>query len=148
MTKLAAALGVGPAFLRMYGYDAIRYPGRMEFTMELCEPAQNTDLQKIAKQNKRDPSSPHRAALSEKQQQLGEALIDKLRIMHAFHIVHGDVKVGNVVWSPSAGSLVFIDFDFACYVRNGRIGVKKKTGFFGTYEYTSPEMKKLFFLET
>ena len=50
-------------------------------------------------------------------------------------------------WSDVYRKLVFLDFSFTLSVKS-KIGEKTLTGFVGTYHYSSPEMKKLFWLGT
>ena len=79
-------------------------------------------------------------------EQFGESLIQKLRTLHAFQVVQGDIKTDNVVWSSESKRLLFIDFGFSRMLEETQVGVKTKTSFFGTPQYASPEMRKYYLL--
>ena len=66
--------------------------------------------------------------------------------MHSLNICHMDIKPENVAWSEFFGKFVFLDFGFTS-VLSEPAGNKSKTGFKGTYNYCSPEMKKLYYLK-
>ena len=63
--------------------------------------------------------------------------------MHSLSILHRDIKPENIMYSPSYGKYVLIDFGMSEYTHE-RPGGKIFTGFAGTYSYCSEEMKKLF----
>ncbi len=63
--------------------------------------------------------------------------------MHSLSILHRDIKPSNIMYSPSYGKYVLIDFGISKYT-NERPGEKMFTSFAGTYSYCSEEMKKLF----
>jgi serine/threonine protein kinase len=58
-----------------------------------------------------------------------------------------DLKLENIGWSLSRGKLVFLDFNLSVIIGE-KIGYKTLFGFVGTYNYSSPEMRKLFFLKS
>lgn len=39
-----------------------------------------------------------------------DPLLLSLRLLHSLHIIHGDVKPENTMWSPKFNKPVFIDF--------------------------------------
>ena len=63
--------------------------------------------------------------------------------MHFLKIIHGDVKNDNLMYSPSFGKPVFIDFNCSRVVKEP-IGCKTLTKFKGTQSYCYSEMKNLF----
>ena len=63
--------------------------------------------------------------------------------MHSLSILHRDIKPTNIMYSPSYGKYVLIDFGISKYT-NERPGEKMFTSFAGTYSYCSEEMKRLF----
>ena len=72
-------------------------------------------------------------------------LMENLKIMHSLGIVHMDIKPENIGWSNEFKKWVFLDFGFARFL-DAKIGQKSETGFIGTFNYTSKEMKQLYHL--
>ena len=72
-------------------------------------------------------------------------MLSLLKTMHSLRICHLDIKTENVGWSPAFQKFVFLDFSFTKIIKE-KIGHKTFTGFYGTYNYCCPEMKKLFLL--
>lgn len=58
-----------------------------------------------------------------------------------------DIKNDNVGWSPSFNKFVFLDFNLTKVVVED-IGYTTYSSFVGSYVYSSPEMKKLYFLRS
>lgn len=56
--------------------------------------------------------------------------------MHSLHIVHGDIKEENIVWSQSQNKNVLIDFNCSCVLEE-KIGFKTLTKFKGTLSRVS-----------
>lgn len=67
---------------------------------------------------------------------------EDLSLMHSFQIIHGDIKIDNIMWSPSHEKNVFIDFGLSKLLKE-KVGQMTKTHYFGTYQYCSSEMKSL-----
>ena len=73
-------------------------------------------------------------------------LMENLKIMHSLGIVHMDIKPENIGWSNEFKKWVFLDFGLARFL-NAKIGQKSETGFIGTFNYASQEMKQLYRLQ-
>ena len=71
--------------------------------------------------------------------------MENLKIMHSLGIVHMDIKPENIGWSNEFKKWVFLDFGFARFL-DAKIGQKSETGFIGTFNYASKEMKQLYHL--
>ena len=71
-------------------------------------------------------------------------LVEALYFLHIFKIVHQDIKPHNIMYSLKLKKLVLIDFGISNVI-NENVGEKTMTNFIGTYEYSTEEMKKLFF---
>jgi serine/threonine protein kinase len=67
-------------------------------------------------------------------------------MLHRYQIVHGDVNCSNLMFSPTFGKNVLIDFGFSEGLKE-ECGYKTFTSFRGTPKYVSPEMLKLFSIE-
>jgi serine/threonine protein kinase len=65
----------------------------------------------------------------------------KLKVLHYFKIVHMDIKPLNIMFSQCNKELVFIDFGLSKMTSLPQ-GWKVVTGFMGTLNYCSLEMKK------
>ena len=126
MAKILSALEVGPKFSSIFSYDAVYYNSNLQYAMEICR----TDFQN----------------LNVKETQKGN-LLASLKIMHSFNICHFDIKVDNIGWSEAYKKLIFFDFGMTEVV-DAPQGFKTKTNFKGTYNFCSPEMKKLYHLKT
>jgi serine/threonine protein kinase len=63
--------------------------------------------------------------------------------LHHFHIGHLDIKPMNIMYSPSAKELVFIDFGFSGFIEEA-LGFKSNCNFAGTLNFCGNEMKKAF----
>ena len=127
-TKIASALKVGAEFADIYGYDAIVFNDGISFALERCQ----ASISAISQQSLHSEI---------KEQNLKKGL----KTLHSLHICHSDIKKPNVAWSFKKEKMVFIDFGFTnCYPQT--VGEKTKTRFVGTFQYCSPEMKKLFLL--
>ena len=59
-----------------------------------------------------------------------------MQILHYFHIVHGDIKPDNIMFSSNTNKLVLIDFDFAKMVTE-EVGFKSLSSFSGSVKYCS-----------
>ena len=62
--------------------------------------------------------------------------------MHSLHIIHGDIKPENVMFSPSLKKFVFVDYGVSRIIKEER-GEKTFTHYFGTPNYSSQEMLEL-----
>lgn len=49
-----------------------------------------------------------------------DLLKEKLRILHAFNIVHLDIKPENIAFSPAYNEYVFIDFGLSRIIKEGK----------------------------
>ena len=108
----------------IFGYDLICYNDSIEFAMELCQHPDNVDERENIKRE----------------------LFENLKTMHAFRMVHRDMKEANIGWSIEFGRWVFLDFGFATLLRES-IGQKTYTKFIGTYGYGTDELQRLYYLE-
>lgn len=63
--------------------------------------------------------------------------------MHGFNIVHTDIKVENIMFSPTYKKCVFIDFGLSKIIVEP-IGFKSLTRFSGSLNYATEEMAALF----
>lgn len=59
---------------------------------------------------------------------------ESLQLMHSLNIIHGDIKLENVMWSSTFQKNVFIDFGLSRILKQS-IGELTYTSFFGTYHY-------------
>ncbi len=59
------------------------------------------------------------------------------------HLVHIDIKPGNMMFSPFHQRMVFIDFGLSKLIAE-KIGFKRITDFRGSLNYCSEEMKNCF----
>ena len=75
-----------------------------------------------------------------------ENMQSHLQIMHHFKLVHQDVKLENIGWSTLREMFVFLDFGFSGFIQQAA-GELSKTLYIGTFSYSSPEMRKLYFLK-
>ena len=67
--------------------------------------------------------------------------------MHELHFCHRDLKPENLAWSPWHKKSIFIDFGLSTVVSVSHdSGSRVLAKYVGTYDYSSPEMKKLYFL--
>lgn len=62
-----------------------------------------------------------------------------MRTLHAFKIIHVDIKPDNIMYCPIRKKLVLIDFGFSRVIEE-EVGFKTMTTFAGTMSYCSPEM--------
>jgi serine/threonine protein kinase len=72
---------------------------------------------------------------------LGVRICDALDYLHRRHIIHGDVKPGNIMLC-SDGSLRIIDFGIARWAANGLMSSSSFSAYVGTPEYMAPEQVK------
>ena len=70
-------------------------------------------------------------------------MIKKLNILHAFQIMHVDIKQANIMYSQLTEDLVFIDFGFSKLIKE-KIGFKTKCSFAGSFSYCGPEMLSVY----
>ena len=61
--------------------------------------------------------------------------------MHSLNIIHHDIKPANIMYSNEYKKFVLIDFGFTKTV-DSLLGEKEITLFVGTFNYTSPQMKR------
>jgi serine/threonine protein kinase len=66
--------------------------------------------------------------------------------MHRFHVVHRDINLENIMWSPKRQRAVFADFGLSDWIAEEG-GLKTFTVFHGTPNFVSKEMLKLFSIE-
>lgn len=65
-----------------------------------------------------------------------------LEIMHAFHLVHRDIKPDNFLWDEDHQQFLLCDFGVSAYVRE-KPGEKTLTSYCGTKLFMGQEMKSL-----
>ena len=70
-------------------------------------------------------------------------MIRKLNLLHAFQIVHVDIKQANIMYSQATEDFVFIDFGFSRLIKE-RNGFKTKCSFAGSFSYCGPEMLSVY----
>lgn len=68
-------------------------------------------------------------------------------MLHSLKIIHGDIKPENIMWSPTFKKNVLIDFGLSLFLSE-KPGFKTLTNYFGTYQFSSPEMKKILSTKT
>lgn len=66
-------------------------------------------------------------------------------MLHSLNICHKDIKYENIGYSKIYEKFVFLDFGFSKCLSEP-IGYKSITNYEGTFNYSSDEMKKLYFL--
>lgn len=118
LLKIASVAEIGPSARNYFGFDILMYEDCAEFAMETCEPI-------LPKKINRD------------------LLFWNLAVMHILHIAHLDIKPENVIFSPTYGKPVFIDFGLSKMVAED-IGLKTLTGFAGSINFCSKEMARCF----
>ena len=103
-------------------FSVITYEDSFEFAMEKCEPLdfRTLDLESF----ERD-------------------LVGALEFMHSIHIIHGDIKEQNILFSPRLKKYVFVDFGCSRVLREGKGQPTLINGYFGSWDYLSPEMLKV-----
>ena len=89
--KICSMLQVGPQIIFSDGYDLVCFNDCIEFQMELCQPLTRRD------------------GYSSSEQDLKMGLAK----LHAFKMVHKDIKPSNIVFSPTLMKNVFADFGLA-----------------------------------
>jgi serine/threonine protein kinase len=70
-------------------------------------------------------------------QLLNDQLKENLLRLHAFNIIHNDIKVDNIAFSPFFNRFIFIDFNLSRVI-DEKIGMKTFTSFRGTPTFCSP----------
>lgn len=60
--------------------------------------------------------------------------------------MHRDIKPQNIAWSFNYQKYVFIDFGMSLIIQENS-NQKTLTNYVGSYNYSSPEMKKCFLLK-
>lgn len=113
-----SALEIGPKLIRKFGFDIMVHEDCIEFAMEFCE-------------NKRA----YEPGVTD--HDLKKALLT----MHQISLVHLDIKPDNIAFSKTFNKWVFLDFGFSDFI-DEKLGERTFECFIGTYEYSSPEMKK------
>lgn len=63
--------------------------------------------------------------------------------MHQLGIIHGDIKLENIMWSPKLNKNVYVDFGLSKIIGE-KPGFKTLTKYFGTYSYCCKDMRTLF----
>jgi hypothetical protein len=121
--KIAAALGVGPRLPRVFGFDLVVFSQCIEFSMERC------------------------LNYSQSLIHIGDPQLDQLKqrlgLLHAFGVVHLDIKPLNIMYSEAQRGFVLIDYGYSKTVRE-QIGRKSLIDFRGSISYCSPEMLGLY----
>jgi serine/threonine protein kinase len=115
---MMSVLEIGPKVLRKFGFDILVYEDCIEYCMEYCQ------TNKVFEQGKTDLD-----------------LKTALLTMHQINLVHLDIKPDNIAYSPHFKKWVFLDFGFSEFIEE-KLGEKTFLCYVGTYEYSSPEMKK------
>ena len=65
-----------------------------------------------------------------------KSLYNSLDLMHSLGIIHGDIKLDNIMWSNYFHKWVFIDFGFS-QVLSEKPGESTFTKYFGTFQNSS-----------
>ena len=121
IAKIGSALGFGPYCHLETFFDLFIYDNCIEFGMERCLEFQD------------------RSFGNQNHQQLKECLL----MMHFFHIIHFDIKPGNIMFSKHFNRYVLIDFNLSD-VSNHQLGKKVQISFRGTVNFCCPEMVQNF----
>ena len=67
----------------------------------------------------------------------------KLSKLRQLHLVHVDIKPGNILYSPGWRKIVLVDFGLATFIKES-VEERRETYFIGTPHYAGKEMKELF----
>lgn len=78
---------VGPKIIPNFGFDIVILKGRAIFSMELCEQADFSNIEKVSSE-----------------------LLENLRAMYSINLVHLDIKPANISYSPLFQKHIFLDF--------------------------------------
>ena len=58
-------------------------------------------------------------------------------MLHIIHICHCDIKPANIVWSPTKGKYLLLDFGMTRFIGE-QVGFLTETMFLGTYAFALP----------
>lgn len=104
ISKICWAMGCGPTLLQSFGFDLIVFRKTIEFSMEKCS---------------------HGPKFGEEEYL---QLLENLGVMHQYHIIHRDITPNNIMFSPSQGKSIFIDFNVSTIIGENT-GEKTYTSF-------------------
>ena len=63
--------------------------------------------------------------------------------MRQMHLIHGDIKPENIMYSPWQGKVVLVDFGLAKFIKE-KAGQKTRTCFRGTRGWVGQDMQELY----
>ena len=72
-----------------------------------------------------------------------QEILQHLKLLHGFKIIHGDIKEDNIMYSHEYQKNVLIDFNCSSVIAEN-IGEKTLTNFKGTHKRCYKEMKDLY----
>ena len=67
--------------------------------------------------------------------------------MRNLHLIHGDIKPINIMYSPWQRRIVLIDFGLAKFIKEN-VNQKTSTGFRGTKGWVGKDMQELYHEKT
>jgi serine/threonine protein kinase len=104
ISKICGAMGCGPTLFQSFGFDLIVFRKTIEFAMEKCSHVPKFCGEEYLQ------------------------LLENLGVMHQYHIIHRDITPNNIMFSPSQGKNIFIDFNVSTIIGENT-GEKTYTSF-------------------
>ena len=96
---------IGPDVHTTIPYDLILYEDAIQFHLEKCEPIYSLTTSTSSTLAKHNPNK------------VRDDLVVCLRVLHALHIAHKDIKPSNVLYCKRLDKFVLCDFGIAEYVK-------------------------------
>ena len=131
ITKVCGVFEMGPRPVQPMGFDIITYDDCIDFCMEKC-----WDYGKVFR--KIEDKDEKKKILKKTMKELKNIL----KMMRMLHLIHGDIKPDNILFSPGWKKIVLIDFGLAKFIRES-VKEETETYFFGTPKFAGEEMNEL-----